>query len=455
MIYSPVVFTGDLSSPLCVCNLPDPVINSFSVDFAQEKIRAGTGEILKIFGNNFGDVIMDNNSYIEVENADHIFPLSDLEPGWSDEDRTRIPLEDIINWNNNEISFTVPSTTLGAVSAPVQSGDLKVFTECGSDDKRIDVEYAVLNIRESNENDGIPYRVALENQTENGIQFSFASNVGEIERNLTIFAVNAWCNETNIGWSVINGNSTANSIASDDGINLVIEVDPASSPFIKENTAAGVVVFGETSQGENFIESCNEPDDNVPLAYYVRNIDVVINQNINFNDMPSQDRQQIFLHEFGHAHLLGHASRLFGTDPQNYLMFYSDGGESIKPADFNGAFSVFAASSAILINNNSENCPNPIQAVGCPNNTDEVEMISDIIISPNPFNTKVMVEFSSSINKNLELKIFSITGALLIEKSVYVNQKVELTDLDMLNSGLYFLEIQSSTHTWNGKIIKN
>jgi hypothetical protein len=122
MIYSSVSFEGGLTSPMCGCTLPspnDPEIKSFSIDFTEEKIRAGTGEVLKTFGENFGNVIVNGSCYIEVENADHSFPVPN--PGWSNANRTRIPLGDIIDWTNNEITFVVPSTTLGDISAPVES----------------------------------------------------------------------------------------------------------------------------------------------------------------------------------------------------------------------------------------------------------------------------------------------------------------------------------------------
>jgi hypothetical protein len=452
MIYTSVSFEGGLTSPMCGCTLPspnDPEIKSFSVDFTKDKIRAGTGEVLKIFGENFGDVIVNGSCYIEVENADHSFPVPN--PGWSNANRTRIPLGDIINWTNNEITFVVPSTTLGDISAPVESGDLIVFNECGeSNDKNIDVEYAVLNVRQGT----TAHRVALEKQTEDGIEFSFASNVGTFERDLARYAVNTWCNQTNIGWSVLDGNASANSIDPGDQINLILEVDPENSPFISGSTEAGVIVFGQVAPNENFTTSCSSADQGE--IYYVQNIDVVINENTNFSNMDLGTSRRIFLHEFGHAHLLEHASRLFGSGDPQKLMYYTSGNQnnSITSADGNGAISVFPASLELLGSNSSDNCPNAVVMMGCPNKTEDIFDGSEIVLSPNPFDDNLLIDLNEIDNEDLVIEIFSLAGNSLLRRKVNSGQTVKLSNLDFLPSGMYLLHIHNSSFEWIGKIVK-
>lgn len=234
----------------------------------------------------------------------------------------------------------------------------------------------------------------------------------------------------------------------------MIEVDPDDSPFISGATEAGVIVFGEVAVGENFTVNCNNSDSEE--VFYVRNIDVVINENTNFSEMDLEASRRIFLHEFGHAHLLQHASRLFGTGDVQKLMYYTGGvqNNSITSADFNGAVSVFPASVELLGNDDSDSCPNPIEAAGCPNSTNEVHRVFDIVLSPNPFRNDLWIESNIPLNEDVELKIHTITGSLLFEKEVRFGKKVELSGLSFLPSGLYFLSLQNSSFGWSGKIIK-
>jgi hypothetical protein len=447
-IYSSISFTGGLNLPMCGCNQPDddPEIISFS----SNQIRAGVGEQLTIFGNNFGEVIVRSSCYIEVDNADHAFPNDQSSPGWANTNRTRIPLDDIIDWRNDAITFIVPSTTLGKYSAAMESGKVIVFNECGeSNDENMDVEYAVANIRVS----GRAYRVALEKQTENGIHFTFSSNVGTDEKILTEYAVNTWCSSTNIGWSV-GGSTSSVEVLPDDNINIVVEVDPQTNPFLA-GAYAGVVRAGEVDQVE-YVQSCTNSEDQA--VYYVRNIDVLINKNINFgNPIPPLTWarfQSIFLHELGHAHLLEHAAVVFGSGQVQKLMYYTSDvfNYNITNADRNGAVSVFGASQALL--SGGESCPSPIEAFGCPNSVDDLSDRRYISIMPNPFDSEITLKSDIPLSSNTSITIYSVTGQLLYKNTFAQGEPFIVSGLGFLANGMYIVRMQSSLGDWSGKIIK-
>lgn len=444
-VYASVTYSGGLENPLCGCNQLDaPEITGFSAN----QVRAGVGERLTIFGNNFGEVITIGSCYIEVDNADHSFPATQQNPGWNDTDRTRIPLDDIIDWSNDAITFIVPSTTLGSFSAPMESGKVIVFNECGeSNDENMDVEYAVANIRQS----GRAYRVALEKQTENGINFTYSTNVGTQERTLTEYAVNTWCSATNIGWSV-GGSTPSSEVRPDDNINIVVEVDPATSVFLG-GAFAGVVRAGEIDD-EVYVESCTSPSDQ-PI-YYVRNIDILINENTNFGnpDVIEWARAQaIFLHELGHAHLLEHAAVVFGSGQTQKLMYYTSAvfNYGITSADNNGAVSVFEASQVLL---SGGDCPSPIEASGCPNSVNELSNQGQVVIAPNPFQSEFVLDVEPPFISNTIITVYSITGQVLFRKIFEQGEHIVVSGLDFLDSGIYIVKIQNQEGDWSGRIIK-
>lgn len=445
-VYTSVTYSGGLEIPLCGCNQPeDPKITGFSAN----QVRAGVGERLTIFGNNFGEVIARGSCYIEVDNADHAFPVAQPNPGWNNSNRTRIPLDDIVDWRNDAITFIVPSTTIGAFSAPMESGKVIVFNECGeSNDENIDIEYAVSNIRQS----GRAYRIALEKQTESGINFTYSTNVGTQERALTEYAVNTWCSTTNIGWSV-GGSTSSSQVRPDDNINIVVEVNPATSAFLG-GAFAGVVRAGSIAPQVDYVESClNSTDQSV---YFVRNIDILINENTNFGnpDIIEWARAQaIFLHELGHAHLLEHASVVFSSGQTQKLMYYTTSGFNygITSADNNGAVSVFEASQALL---SGGDCPSPIEASGCPNSVNELSNQVQVVIAPNPFQSEFVLDVELPFTSNTIIIVYSITGQVLFRKIFEQGGHIAVSGLDFLDSGIYIVKIQNQEGDWSGRIIK-
>lgn len=73
-----------------------------------------------------------------------------------------------------------------------------------------------------------------------------------------------------------------------------------------------------------------------------------------------------------------------------------------------------------------------------------------ISIFPNPVKDEFLIDGAILNNRNMQLKIYSISGNLVYE-SILVNNKV---NIQSLSSGIYFLVIETGDERWLGKIIK-
>lgn len=83
--------------------------------------------------------------------------------------------------------------------------------------------------------------------------------------------------------------------------------------------------------------------------------------------------------------------------------------------------------------------------------TNNISFTSEqICISPNPTNNKINILFPET--QKAKIQMFDITGSLII--SINTVQKNVIINLDELNSGIYFLKINSKYHTQTKQIIK-
>jgi hypothetical protein len=433
--YMPITYEGELTSKICGCppEPNDPVITGFEDMQGNPvaQVSAGTGTVLKIIGNNFRDVIS-GSSFIRVQNADAA-------------GTTDILLFDIIDWKDTEITFVVPSQTTGTHKSPMASGGVQVITECGeSNEEDITVEYSVMNYRPPGSTRA--YRLALERQTANGIVFTFSGNVGNFERGLTEHAVNTWQCLTEINWSVGGTMQGYETVSPADNINLVVEVEP-DNDFLN-NGEAGAIVAGAVNDLQ-YAVPCNSNNGKV---YYTRNIDVVINNNTNFSNMDLAVARRIFLHEFGHAHMLNHASRLFGSGNPQVLMYYTSGNGNNAPvnADINGAESVFAASAELL----TGDCPAPIDTRDCANATHDSKYADSVKIYPVPFSGMLVLESEVAFPSGAILFVSDVTGTVVRNYPVGNQMYLKAEGFSSLPSGIYYLQIIGEKVHWASKTIK-
>lgn len=86
----------------------------------------------------------------------------------------------------------------------------------------------------------------------------------------------------------------------------------------------------------------------------------------------------------------------------------------------------------------------------CNNTTIQEELFQ---INPNPFNEVIYITSSANDLGEAKLKIYDLTGRLLIEKSIIFGQGLPISTND-LNKGVYIALIESNNDTFTKKIIK-
>lgn len=84
----------------------------------------------------------------------------------------------------------------------------------------------------------------------------------------------------------------------------------------------------------------------------------------------------------------------------------------------------------------------------------DVEQLSDndFEIYPNPTSSQVFIKYNNS-STYYQIKIYNITGNLLLVKSLNNSQLINQIDLDGLTKGIYFLEIADKKHSQTRKIV--
>ena len=84
--------------------------------------------------------------------------------------------------------------------------------------------------------------------------------------------------------------------------------------------------------------------------------------------------------------------------------------------------------------------------------------VSDVKISPNPFNSQIDISITNGFNDSYKIELFDINGRRVISQTKSAtNGTVELTNLDALENALYFMTItnQQSNKSLTKKLIKN
>ncbi len=76
-------------------------------------------------------------------------------------------------------------------------------------------------------------------------------------------------------------------------------------------------------------------------------------------------------------------------------------------------------------------------------------------VSPNPFTDELNIELNGLQNGQATISFYSVAGQLILQKRMNAsNGIIHLTDLDMLNQGVYFCTISAEQQKWSVKVIK-
>jgi len=86
-------------------------------------------------------------------------------------------------------------------------------------------------------------------------------------------------------------------------------------------------------------------------------------------------------------------------------------------------------------------------------------ILENVVVHPNPFNTDLNVNLPSSISNNsISINLYDISGRMILnlEEAKMINNTINVSNLDQLASGTYFLKIKDNTSnsTIVRKIIK-
>ena len=80
---------------------------------------------------------------------------------------------------------------------------------------------------------------------------------------------------------------------------------------------------------------------------------------------------------------------------------------------------------------------------------------NDITISPNPFTSKIELDYNDKAHENIKVCIYSILGNIVYQTEVSNSEKKTAIDLSHINAGIYFIKISSfSAKPITKKIIK-
>jgi len=85
------------------------------------------------------------------------------------------------------------------------------------------------------------------------------------------------------------------------------------------------------------------------------------------------------------------------------------------------------------------------------------EQSKNIKIYPNPFNDNITITFNDNYNEEIDLRMFDITGKLVIhEKYFSLNkEKSIILNTNRLMSGIFIINIQGDRQLQSFKLIKN
>ena len=247
-------------------------------------------------------------------------------------------------------------------------------------------------------------------------------------------AFETWTCQSGINWMISN-NTTSNTVIANDDQNLIMFND-LSSGLLGQCTSrySGCLVNGE-------------------IRWYVEEMDIVFNSNINWNltsNSPSSgeiDFESVAVHELGHGQQLGHVI------DNDLIMHYSlPGGiaqRQLSPEDLMGAQDIMSRSTTTSI------CNQPVMTTSsCFNNSlssDDFVLSEEISMYPNPATDLVIIKSASSVTIT-NIAIYSMEGKQVYKSPLFESSNKEISVED-IPTGLYFVNITTDSGIVSQKLI--
>ena len=413
-------------------------------------VRGGTGDLVTINGGGFGATRGNGNVFLQ--NAD-------------DGGRTYLQLDsmDYVSWNNNQISFIVPSV-VGAQKNVPGSGFVKLINDAGDSISSLldylTIDYSVKNIyiHDSLSNKFFanltPDKLSAIN---GGFIFRPDSSFTLHPEKLAAFkkAVDSWVCLTTVNFNVGTESNTADTIAVIDSVSRV------KFAYISDSST-----IAKTQQWIYYRRgSCN--------SAWTKEIDMIFNKdllyvadtNIN-NNIPVGyfDLYQVALHELGHALSLSH------VNDQNQVMWYGSVRTGILASDrrvtlyndqaaiegglyvVNESYqfdTINCAAGTNLLTSGMSNCTIGINEVD--------RKIYDLNLYPNPTSSDLNISFQIDKPSSLRIQILDMTGRVMyndIDKLTSLSYNKTIPISSKLESGVYIIKLNVGKSENIGKFIK-
>ena len=375
------------------------VLAPSNISFSPSSIGAGSQSQLTITGSGFGN----SNGIIffkDPNNGGRGF-LSTVN-------------SDIISWTDTRIVVEVPSRA-GTGTIVVRNSDGEETESTNS----LFVPYSLTNLGRSstqhmdlNGDGGLTW----------SINFDFARNTAA--NNAALRAIETWRCETGINWTVGEGTN----------INQ------------NRNDNVNVISFGDLPAGSigiTFVQgtTCNNG------VFLITDVDIIMrrqNNGINWNFGPepttrfNNDFESTFLHELGHAHLLGHV-----INSRDLMNFSSTNGVDIRTPSNNN---IIGANIIMEHSTTRRVCRGQDLVVPfvCPTNSLADEILGEdseaLRVFPNPNTGLFFIEGEPSLNLERAV-IFDVSGRLIKEIDLAGVTNSATVDLSGASSGLYFVNI--------------
>lgn len=404
-----------LSKPPVVQEKQITLVNITSIQPLTE--TAGTGSLLTIKGIGLGANQLAGTLYFTNANDGGNTFIS-------------VPAELIVKWTDTEVVCKIP--------AQAGTGKIRIETATGFDisSQTLTLKAARINTGESSS----LYESRLVKRNPNGGYLLNKNEKFALDANAALAVKNAliqWRCQTGINWTM--GKNTSITGTARDTINSISFDDKGQLPA------------GAIGLCYSYFKSCGSN------VWYLDEFDMLFKENFNWyygdgNPAVSQyDFYTVALHEFGHAHQLGHVIK--STDLMHYSIAPGEQKRSISNENADLCYEI--VSESVSKNTCDYDAHLSIPPSVC---SDEKYGFFKPLIYPNPAADKITVELFFSDKKTVTLQLYSINGDLVMEKQ-YTPPNAERLSLEIpmrennLNAGVYVLKIFGELELATEKII--